>query len=271
VRKIFGLVFVLAFGLVLFSGNVGAQYFYSNWGVEGFIQSAVDILEPILRALFGGQSWDDYLLFEKLLLFVLIGVIAYLALDRIPIFNDQSKSLKHLKRLIAVIVALLGIRNLDYVWLNTIFIQYQVLFIAIAGIFPFVIYWFFVYSFCGCEPFEGALRKIMWIFFAIIYFGLWLTTDLEAHTSVYLWTALVALAYAFFLDAAVNRWLRLQKVRRDHGNATWDRIDTIDRHIETLQDRINRHPGLSPSVRRWEGLIRELEKQRDRLSKDASY
>ena len=132
-------LFVLLIGVSLFSGIVSAQY-YSDFGTENVIDSLTNVLEPALIALFGGDSYTGYLLFEKLLLFILVGVFVYLALGNISLFDDKNKKLA---KLIAVIVSLIGIRNIDYLWFNTIFTQYAVLFVAIAGILPFIIYWFF--------------------------------------------------------------------------------------------------------------------------------
>ena len=153
-------VFVLLIGVGLFSGIVSAQY-YSGFSTENIIDSLTNVLEPALIALFGGESYTGYLLFEKLLLFILVGVFVYLALTNLPVFDDKNEKLA---KLIAVIVSLIGIRNLDYVWLNTIFTQYAILFVAVAGILPFIIYWFFL------KDMPALPRKVGWIFFAVVYF-----------------------------------------------------------------------------------------------------
>jgi hypothetical protein len=210
-RKLSIIFIVSMFILPLVSAQYygGSGGFFDSWGAQGFLNTMTQAIEPILIGLFGGHDYTGYLLFEKLLLFILVSVISYLALTNLPIFEDKNK---HLARLIAIIVALIGIRNLDYLWFNTIFTQYAVLFVAIAGILPFLIYWFFL------KEMQPMVRKIGWIFFAVVYFGLWITTEVEAHEEVYLITALAVLGYAFFLDNAVYMWLAKQEAKK--GNNT---------------------------------------------------
>jgi hypothetical protein len=228
VRKISLLLGVLL--IVMVSGFVSAQYsggYFDSWGTQGFIDSITRALEPILIALFGGQDYTGYLLFEKLLLFILVSVFAYLALSNFPFFDSKNK---HLARLIAIIVALLGIRNLDYLWFNTIFTQYAVLFVAIAGILPFVIYWFFL------KDMEPMVRKIGWVFFAIVYFGLWITTEVDAHEEVYLIAALASLGYAFFLDAAVHRWLAIQEAKKGDNTRKASMVASLRKDIDEARE-----------------------------------
>src|SRR3989338_892746 len=112
--------FLLGFlflSLLFIVPSASAQYYGGGfwYGTEQVIDSIVQNLEPLLRALLGGNDWTTYLLFEKTLLFILISVI----------------------------VGIVGVRNLNYIWIGTILVQYQVLFIAVAGILPFLIYWAF--------------------------------------------------------------------------------------------------------------------------------
>ncbi len=215
-------LFVLLFSLMGFvsaqySGGYGSSYgagfFY---GTEQVINSLVENLEPLLRALFGGQDWTGYLLFEKTLLFIIIAIIIGLVLENLPVFKERTS--KGILRLVAVIIGILAVRGINFVWINTILVQYQALFIAITGILPFMIYWAFV------KEFDSAVRKIAWIFYAVVYFGLWITADVEAYESVYLWGALVALAYGFFIDKSVQAYLDAQKVKAAHNRSIWSRV-----------------------------------------------
>lgn len=204
-------IFLISFLLVfLFSISfANAQYYGSGGGFFGGTQQVVDSLvqnlEPLLRALLGGNDWTGYLLFEKTLLFILISIIVGLVLSNVPVFSGVKN--KGLLRLIAVIIGLLGVRNLNYVWVGTILVQYQALFISVAGILPFMIYWAFT------KDLDEWLRKAAWIFYAVIYFGLWATTELEAYAGVYLWGAFGALIYAFFLDIPLQRWLAVRAAK----------------------------------------------------------
>jgi len=251
-------VFVLLIGISLFSGIVSAQY-YSNFGTEGIIDSLIQVLEPVLSALFGGDNYTGYLLFEKLLLFILIGVIVFLALNNIPLFQNKNQKLA---KLVAFIVALIGIRNLDYVWMNTIFTQYTVLFVAIAGILPFIIYWFFL------KDMPALLRKIGWIFFVVVYLGLWITTEIDAHEEVYLFTALAALIYAFLIDEKVHNWLEIQDMKKGDKFRLSEIISKISEEIEETENRLlGGHYRSSEAKKLAEEKINRLEKRIRKLQK----
>ncbi len=260
-RAFYFLFFGLLMSISLFAQTASAQYFGGSLGytVENVINSIVSVAQPILSALFGGTFWDGYLLFEKLLLFIIVSVVSYLALSNVPVFKDQHKGIV---KLIAVIVALIGIRNLDYLWLGTIFVQYQVLFVAVAGILPFLIYWFFL------KEMGSAPRKIGWIFFAVIYFGLWITNPIDSHEEVYLWTALIALVYAFFFDTMVHNWIEIQGMKKGNKSELARMIANISRDIERINEDINHGHYRSPSnvalarerIRFLEDRIRKLQR-----------
>ena len=211
---------------------VSAQYYGGGfwYGTEQVIDSIVQNLEPLLRALLGGNDWTTYLLFEKTLLFILISIIVGLILTKVPVFSGLKN--KGVLRLIAVIIGILGVRNLNYIWIGTILVQYQVLFIAIAGILPFMIYWYFV------NEFSSPVRKLAWSLYGVIYLGLWATTTLEAYTGVYLWGAIVALIYGFVIDKSVQKYLDEQRIKAAHSRSIWLSIAENNELIRELEDRL---------------------------------
>lgn len=251
-KRTFTLLFLLAL-----TPFVSAQYFGGYFfGTEQVIDSLVRNIEPFLRALFGGYDWTGYLLFEKTLLFLLITIIVSLVLGNVPVFADRNKGIR---RLVAVIVGVLGVRNLNYIWVGTILVQYQVLFIAVAGILPFMFYWAFV------KGLDGWLRKAAWVFYAVIYFGLWATTDLETYSSVYLWGALAALVYGFFLDTYVVQWLRTQDMKKQFSRHTWNQIAEINEKIAKINKQIA--DGVHPNPNGASQQIRDLLRHRDVLAR----
>ncbi len=237
---------------------VSAQYFGGYWfGTEQVIDSIVSTLEPFLRVLLGGNDWTGYLLFEKTLLFMLISIIVGVILGNLPFFKDFQH--KGILRLVAIIIGLLGVRNLNYIWISTIITQYQVLFIAITGILPFMIYWYFV------NGLSGLVRKVAWVFYAVIYFGLWTTSDLEVYEGVYLWTALIALAYGLFLDTMVAQWIETQKLKKQFSRHTWNQIAELNERISKLNKQIAEGTHPRPAEARREAY--ELERHRNTLAR----
>src|SRR3989344_1018771 len=181
--------FFALLSLIVLLPFVSAQYFGSGfwYGTEQAIDSIVMNLEPFFRALLGGNDWTGYLLFEKVLLFILISII----------------------------------------------VEYQVLFIAIAGVLPFMIYWYFLESID-----KGLVRKVAWVFYAAIYFGLWATTTLETYSEVYLWSAIAALIYAFVFDTMVIQWLKTQEMKKQFSRHSWNQIADINERISKINKQI---------------------------------
>ncbi len=259
--SLFVFVFLLSLSFVSaqYYGGYGPSYgggFFG--GTQQVVDSLVQNLEPLLRALLGGNDWTGYLLFEKTLLFILIAIIVGIILTNVPVFSGLKN--KGILRLVAVIVALLGVRNLNYIWIGTILVQYQVLFIAVAGILPFLIYWTFVNSFKGEE--NSWLRKAMWCFYTIVYLGLWMTTELEAYASIYLWGAIASLVYAFFIDEHLMRWMQLREIKLGLSERKWEQINALNKKIDELNNPSNSTPA---NLRKT--IIARLESQRDSIIK----
>ena len=251
--------YILAFLLLLFvMPFVSAQYYGGGYwgGTEQMIDSVVQNLEPLFRVLLGGYDWGGYLLFEKILLFILISIIVGVILGNLPFFTDYKH--KGILRFVAVIIGLLGVRNLNYVWVGTILVQYQILFIAVAGVLPFIIYWYFV------KGFDSPLRKMSWVFYSVIYFGLWLTTELEAYSAVYLWGALVGLVYAFFVDEWFTRWLQMREVRLGDINTKWENINQYNKRIADI------HASTMPPKAKNDA-VKALEKARRDIMRSMRY
>lgn len=250
--------YIFALLFLAFMPFVSAQYFGGFWyGTEQVIDSVVQNLEPFFRAILGGYDWSGYLLFEKVLLFVLISIVVGLILGKLPVFDSLKN--KKILRLVAVIIGILAVRNLNYIWIGTILVQYEVLFIAIAGILPFMIYWTFTKDIQ-----TPALKKVAWIFYAVIYFGLWITSDLQTYNAVYLWGAIVGLAYGLFLDTYVTQWLRAQEMKKQFSRHTWNQIAEINERISKLNSQIA--DGTHPNPRSAQQEIADLMRHRQQLA-----
>ena len=111
-----------------------------------------------------GDSPTGDLLFVKFLVFLLILGVAVYATKRVPTLGDNG----FLVWLIALIIAILGARFLssdelvNFVWLPS-----GVIAVVFATLLPFIIYFFFMESFDST-----IIRKVGWIAFAVIFFGL---------------------------------------------------------------------------------------------------
>ncbi len=210
-------------------------------------------MEPILQALLGGNDWSGFFFFFRLLLAVILLSVIFLALGVAPLFKEK----KGIRWVIAVSITLIGIRFIDYDWLYTVTVQYGILAIVLTAIIPFVIYFFFVHNVAGDHP---ALRKIAWIFFIVVYIGVWATVETDRAGNIYFWTLLVALVFLFF-DGTIHRYYAMQKIKEAGSRSIWEHIARLRREIAD----INNTPGLPNDVR--DRLIRDKEKQIKSLSK----
>lgn len=231
--------------IILIASFVSAYFSSARSLSERFINDWVDFLQPILQAVLGSGDWSGLYLFERLLLFILLVSIVYLAIGRITIFENQ----RAVKWIIAIIVPLIGVRYLNYEWLNSIIMQYQLLFIVLTAILPFLIFFFFVYNLGDDYP---ILRKTLWIFFVVVYAGLWATSELESYSDVYAWTTVIAVAF-IFLDTRIQRYFALKKLNKAGAYWKYDVVARIDGDIRMLQ---------ASSLPNKDKLIRQKEKEK---------
>ena len=259
---IFAFLLSVSFVSAQYYGGYGPSYGGGFWGgTEQFINSIVQILEPLLRALLGGDDWTGYLLFEKTLLFILITIIVSLVLTKLPVFEGLKN--KGILRLVAIIVALLGVRGLNFVWINTILVQYQALFITVAGILPFMIYWMFL------QGFTEGVKKVGWSLYGVIYLGLWITNDLEAHESVYLWGAIIAFVYGFFIDKSIQKYLDEQRIKAARSRSIWLSIEDNNDKIRKLNSQLQNTARNSPGFDALKNQIADLNKHNKDLAEQA--
>jgi hypothetical protein len=199
-------------------------------GSEMLIGFFVDWSEPFLQAFLGGYDYTGYLLFEKFLLFILLMSLVYVSVKNIPVFKDQ----KWVIWTISIIVPIIGVRFLDFEWLNTVFMQYQVLAVALSGILPFIIYLFFLHNaFQG--PGYSATRKIGWVFFIVVYYGLWSTSRENNYGEVYFWTMLISVLF-LFLDGTIQRALMKQKWAESFNEELGKAVASLEANRRQIQN-----------------------------------
>ena len=228
-----GVLFKAAVSLLSVLPFASAYYFPNvRTMMQDVIDIYVDTFEPVLQALFGGFGWSSMYLFERLLLFILLAVIIYLALDRITIFQYQKK----IRIIVAIIIPLIGIRFVNYEWLNAVLMQYQLLAIVLTAILPFILYFMFLYS---IAEEHGILRKVGWALFLGVYAGLWSSAGSEANSTIYFWTIIAALVCLIGDNFIYRRYRIMHLVKTDQNFKTRE-LATINDEIRKINDQINR-------------------------------
>jgi hypothetical protein len=198
-------------------------------GSENVINFLVNVFEPFLIFLFGGYDYSGLLIFEKFLIFLLIASMVFISLKQINVFDEQRKILA----LLSIIVPLLAVRFINIVWINTILIQYQLLGIALTAILPFIVYLFFLQSFDS-----SVIRKIGWIFFIMVYFGLWATTQTPNYAQLYFWTMIVAFLF-LLLDGTIHQALARARLRESGHNSAYAAIADIENRMNLIRQSEN--------------------------------
>ena len=219
-------------------------------GSQTVIDFAVNWASPFLQAILGGNDYTGYLLFEKFLLFILFFTFIWLSVGQVKIFNDQ----KAVKVVIAFVVGVLAIRYMDFIWINTIIMNYQILGIAVTSIIPFVIYFFFLQGFF---PENSTLRKIGWIFLMVVYFGLYFTITDNTYGSVYFWTGVVAFLF-LLMDGTIQKAWYKQKYKDSIHDQVRMQISKVMDDIDLLEKR--RPPGYEQQVKMFRMQLDNLYK-----------
>jgi hypothetical protein len=251
-KKLVAGFFVSIFLLSLVSASNGFGGFDLRGGSEQVIDWIVGFSEPFLRIILGGEDHSGLLLFERFLFFLILLAVIYVTLSQVLIFKDQPAVLWT----ISIVIPILSVRFMSFAWLNTVLLQYQVLGVALTGILPFIIYLFFLHNVSE----SSTVRKIGWVFFIVIYFGLWSTVDTETYGQVYFWTMLIALVF-LLLDGTIHQFFQRQRRRRSGQASIYETIVRIDKKMRDLRE----DQGIDRGTK--SRLLRDLRDQRKDLYK----
>ena len=229
-------------------------------GSNDVINFVVNWAAPFLNAILGGDSYTGYLVFEKFMIFLLLMGIIYIALKQVEIFEDNTS----LHWMISIIIPILSLRFMNFQWIHTILLQYQVLGLALGGLLPFIIYLAFLHNVAE----SPIVRKIGWAFFIVVYYGLWTTSSDPSinfsgsgtYGEVYFWTMAVAFIFLLF-DGTIHRAMEGQKWRHAQTSGLVEAIARIDDQISKL----HKASGIPARIRDRE--IRKLMKRRKKLRK----
>lgn len=231
-----GLMFAFGILMAVLSISLISAVYYGGFynarqGMNDMINLFVDFFEPLFQVLLGGVYYSGWLLFERFLIFILLLSIVYVSISRTGFFGDN----KAVTWIISVAVPLLAVRFISFEWLNTIILQYQVLGVALTSIIPFLIYLFFLHGISN----SPTVRKIGWIFFIVVYFGLWTTSETKVYGEVYLWTALLSLLFLLF-DGTIHYYFMKQQLTMRGEGDKWARIAALRNDIRETKLAMDR-------------------------------
>ncbi|MBS3073918.1 hypothetical protein J4447_00510 [Candidatus Pacearchaeota archaeon] len=247
--------------LTILSSGVLAFYLDFQRGANQIITWVEDIIGPFAFVILGGGEY----LFERLLFLAVILTITYLVLRKVPVFKDKTGA----TWVVAVAVSILAVRfGLQWDTIQTVFLPYTVLGIALTAAIPFVIYFFFVNSFeddSDEKIFFIGIRKILWIFLAVIYFGIWMSRydEVGGLSWIYFWTAMAAMVF-MFADGTIRRL----KIKHDLSQLDITNRDNYEREIRrALQDLENDHTNYIVTDVQYKRLKKKLQHRMELIKK----
>lgn len=206
-KKMLG-VFVL--GIFLFS-MIGIVSAGPVEAIQDFAEGAYSLLEPVLKIVVGetasvtDKNADLFLV--KILFLIIIFSIVWKGLERISFFEETTWMLW----VVSVGVSVLSVRwfgGNDLV--QTILLPYSALGVTLTAGLPFILYFFIV------KDFKTTMRKVSWIFFIVVFIGLWVVRsgdDINASVKLggfaYIYLATAGLALVVLLaDKTIQRTIK---------------------------------------------------------------
>ena len=247
--KKFGVIVLLSIMLLsLAPVFVSAQGATTGAGFGASIQNFIDELAlgatPIAKLFVGEVSATDLgglsageALFAKVLVFFIVLTIVSLAVRTVPRVGESQ----WISFIIALLVTMLGVRYLTSgALLNAIWLPSGTLSVVLATFLPFIIFFFFT------EGFESdIIRKVGWIAFVVIFFGLaymrwdvFATTGSNKFNLAWMYVIIAGLSLiALVFDRSIHAMMAIQglmRVKDDQKRANL--IETAKRRRELLEE-----------------------------------
>lgn len=260
---VFMLVFLLVFSSIA-SARMTVEEITSKLGegVTQVIDFAKTFFKPIFSALFGPEA-SDSTIFARILILFLIYALSYIALKKSNFFIAN----KAIMVIVSAIVAILGMRYLPDKLINVILLPYGAFTIALSVLLPLLIYFFFVNE--GL-PESTSLRRLAWILFAAVFFGLWITRykEVEEYNWIYI-LGIIGVGLNILLDGIIHRYYGIGKLKRTEKEpiirsyrAVEEELAKLVRDYHTIDN-----PDIHPQIRRyWRTLLRDRKQLRKEIS-----
>lgn len=230
-RKMFG-VFVLGIFLFSMMGIVSAG---PVEGIQDFAEGVYVLISPVLEKVVGPTEDTDIFLMKILFLIIILALV-WKALENIPFFEETAWVLW----IVSISVSILATRWITGTEvINTILLPYSALGIALTAGLPFLAYFFLV------KDFSTTLRKVSWVFFIVVFVGLWIMRSGDGSlvggavgnfAYIYLATAGLSLLVLMF-DGTIQRIMSKSKIDKIHSLHKGKLAGDLRDELRKLTDR----------------------------------
>ena len=229
-RTIFSLLVSIL--IILIAAFVSAFQFDAAYTLDNTFSLIQNNAGPIFGIFLGGNG---ELLFERVLLFFILLSFITAALTKIPLFKDKTGAIA----IISLAVSILATRFLSTSEIiQNILTPYGVLGIVLTSAIPLVIFFFFATSFDS-----GVLRRILWVFFSVVFFGIWNSrqTEVGELSWVYLTTGVIALVF-MVADGTIRRIMVREKMKQMNAENVEEYARKVRNQLYELeQDYTQKH------------------------------
>ena len=252
-------MFIISMGMGFVSADTPAE------AVKGVIRGVYDAFEPFLSAVVGDTQDSADMFLVKILFLIIIFAIIWKSLEKISFFSESEWVLW----VISIAVSIVSVRWFgDMEVVNSVLLPYSALGITLAAGIPFVLYFLVV------EDFKKTMRKVSWIFFIVVFIGLWFSRmgevvkgtaiggNVGGFAYIYLITAGVAFLVLMF-DGTIQKIKNKMKAEKGMSYKQMERkhrvMNDLDKARDLKVDMINRGD-TSANIKKADDHIKKLEK-----------
>lgn len=229
---IFTIIFVLLVAALIFMTGFSRYTGNASLGIdlrqgsEQIIQAVNDWISPFLEVALGVSAVDKYF-FSKVLVFIIMLIVVYAALNKIELFSGH----RNLMFILDFVVSLLSIRyivNTDII--NFILLPYGALGAAITCFLPFVIFFYFVEN----NVKGSAGRRLAWIVYGLFFIGLWISRWSEIGGSWVYTIGIVAIGVSMAFDQQIHGYFASRETLERKRTLLENRQRSILRQMQQL-------------------------------------
>lgn len=250
----------ITLALTLMPSLVSAQFPYDlKYQTQRAIQLITDFVSPFLEFLLGVSSFDQYF-FIRVLLLVLIFVIIFTVLEYIEIFKKNTA----VRVIISLVMSIFSAKYIGESEIITgILLPYGVLGIALTFILPFLVFFFFVHK--SIEAPAG--RRAAWVFFAVVFFGLWMNRGEQVGPISWIYfVGVIAVIISIIFDPKIHEYFGLAEMRAARKLYFHNEIA----RLRTKQDELRKwisDAALAPYKKSYEKQVEDIEKRVEYISR----
>jgi len=217
------LLFATSFVSAYYGGDLGSNLGY---GMNQLINVGEQMFGPLFSAFLGGTGEH---MFERILFLCILISIIYMVVSNMDIFKSNPTVVW----IITISISLLSTRFLVGTLVETVLLPYSVLGVSLTAVLPILIYFTFVQSFSE----SAIVRKVLWIFFIIIFLGIWGARydELGKLSWIYMITAIVAFLFLLF-DGTIRKVIRNQKMKELDEDSRQRSLINMRKELDELEE-----------------------------------